>query len=78
MIDRILVGLDGSPLAERALPHAAAVAQAFGAELVLMRVLEDDAKSGGPVDPVAWRLRRSEAQAYLRRVAEGVAGFWSP
>jgi nucleotide-binding universal stress UspA family protein len=73
MIHRILVGLDGSPLAERALPHAAVLAEALGAELVLMRVLEDDAKSGAPIDPVAWRLRRSEAAAYLRRVAAQVA-----
>ena len=37
---RILLPLDGSSMAERALPHAAAQAECFGAELILLRVLE--------------------------------------
>lgn len=38
MYRRIVVALDGSELAELALPHAEALAAAFGAGLVLMRV----------------------------------------
>ncbi len=36
---RILVPLDGSPLSESALPHARALATAFDAEIILLRVL---------------------------------------
>ncbi|HWQ13325.1 MAG TPA: universal stress protein [Roseiflexaceae bacterium] len=39
MTRRILVPLDGSPLAEAALPHAAALARAAGDELLLLRVV---------------------------------------
>ena len=37
---RILVPLDGSPLSERALPVATALAQKFGSEIILLRVLD--------------------------------------
>src|SRR5437870_4600411 len=40
MYHRILVPLDGSPRAERILPHAEALAQKFGTQLVLVRVVE--------------------------------------
>jgi nucleotide-binding universal stress UspA family protein len=39
MYNRILLPLDGSPLAELALPHAAALAEHFQAELILFKVL---------------------------------------
>ncbi len=39
MYRRVLVPLDGSPLAEAALPHAVAVAGRFGAALTLMQVV---------------------------------------
>lgn len=38
MYERILVPLDGSPLAEAVLPHAQTLAQSLGAEIVLLRV----------------------------------------
>lgn len=38
MYQRILVPLDGSPLAEGVLPHVQGLAQSLGAELVLLRV----------------------------------------
>jgi nucleotide-binding universal stress UspA family protein len=37
MFTRLLVPLDGSPLAEMALPAARALAELFGAELFLVR-----------------------------------------
>jgi nucleotide-binding universal stress UspA family protein len=40
MYHTILVPLDGSPRAERILPHVEAVAQKFGAQLVLVQVVE--------------------------------------
>ncbi len=36
----ILVPLDGSPLAERAIPLATALAEKFGSEILLLRVLD--------------------------------------
>ncbi len=67
MIRRILVPLDGSQIAERALPHAAALARAFEAQVVLLQVLAGGERRSGrmPVDAVEWRLRRREAVAYL-------------
>ncbi len=40
MYKRILIPLDGSLLAEQALPHAAALAEHFQAELILLKVLK--------------------------------------
>lgn len=40
MYKRILVPLDGSACSEAALPHAEALADKFGAALILMRVVE--------------------------------------
>ncbi len=66
MIRRILVPLDGSPIAERALPHAAALARAFGAQVLLLQVLAGERRAGRwPVDAAEWRLRRRETVAYL-------------
>jgi len=39
MYSRILLPLDGSPLAEQAFPHAVALAERFQAELILFKVL---------------------------------------
>lgn len=73
-IQRLLVLLDGSPLAERALGHATAVARAFGAEILLLRVLSQERRSGRhAVDSAEWRLRRKEAEAYLKRIASRLA-----
>jgi len=38
MYKKILVPLDGSPLAEEVLPHAEALAKSEGAEIILLRV----------------------------------------
>ena len=67
MFDHILVPLDGSSLAECVLPHAAAVAQAFGARVTLVRVLERTRTAGrtGPVDLLDWQISKREAGAYL-------------
>ncbi len=42
LIDNILVSLDGSALAEKALPHAQQLAQQFGATLHLVSVAEGE------------------------------------
>jgi nucleotide-binding universal stress UspA family protein len=67
MLERMLVPLDGSSLAECVLPHAVALARAFGSRITLLQVLErahaaDQTRS---VDPLGWHIRKAEAGAYL-------------
>ena len=69
MIERILVPLDGSAFAEAALPQAVALADAFAAEIVLLRVV-GPAPGDAPRANFAWRLLRAEAEAYLEEIAD--------
>jgi nucleotide-binding universal stress UspA family protein len=70
---RILVPLDGSPLAEEALPHAMRLARASAAIVTLLHVLPTrssaDPINADSADSVDWRMRRLEMLGYLRRVA---------
>ncbi len=67
---RILVPLDGSPLAEEALPHALRLAQVFQVPLLLLQVLDvQPAVLEHCLDSPDWRLRRLQAQRYLETVA---------
>lgn len=72
MFSHILVPLDGSPLAECVLPHAVALARAFGARSTLVRVLERSTTTGRlrSVDPLEWQFYKAEVSAYL----DGVTG----
>lgn len=74
MLQRILLPLDGSTLAESALPHALALAETAGGTLILAHVLEQTHQPGqrGPVDPVGWHLRKAEAHSYLESVLNQV------
>jgi nucleotide-binding universal stress UspA family protein len=75
MLDKVLVLLDGSTLAQCVLPHAHTIAEAFGAEMTLLRVLEaEDKDTRTQVDPVNWHLRKVEAQSYLN----GLLYSWPP
>jgi nucleotide-binding universal stress UspA family protein len=67
MFERILVPLDGSPLAECVLPHAIAIASAFESEVTLLRVSEQPASIGRSLFPdlAQWRFGEVEAKAYL-------------
>lgn len=85
MYDRIVVPLDGSELAEHALPHAAAIAAKFDALVHLVRVFELQALAAGAVpiaDPAlaaasvtsgvyeqAMEAEREKCESYLREVA---------
>ncbi|MBI3965980.1 MAG: universal stress protein, partial [Chloroflexi bacterium] len=65
----ILVPLDGSALAEQALPHAATLARKMGSGLTLARVVTATTLRGD--DPQeALRLALAEAESYLTRTAE--------
>jgi len=76
-VQRILVPLDGSKLAERALPHAQTLAQAHGAEILLVRIVEPPSDLEVAELYVAWespeklyRHRQTAAEQYLGRVQE--------
>jgi nucleotide-binding universal stress UspA family protein len=60
MYRRIVVTLDGSELAERALPHAEALADRFGAQLILVRATPAAGVSADALD-----ADRREADRYL-------------
>jgi len=64
MTRTILLPLDGSPLAERALPYAAHLASATGARLVLMH---------GDAPTAATHAPQFDVQAFAHRVREGQA-----
>jgi nucleotide-binding universal stress UspA family protein len=74
MLDRIMVALDGSSLAEQTLPYASALAKAFEAEVILLRVVETPAGgTGRALDSFNWRLERTEAIAYLEHIGSRLA-----
>jgi len=74
MFTRILVPLDGSPLAEVVIPHAELFARIFGASIHLLRVLEPISYHENPaaVDPLRWQLHKAEAEAYMLGMANRV------
>jgi len=75
MYKRILLPLDGSTLAEQALPYAIVQAERFGAELILLKVLEPllPKSRGSPQAAIerAEELTSALAREYLERVAAG-------
>jgi nucleotide-binding universal stress UspA family protein len=74
MYKLILVPLDGSELAEQALPHAIAHAEQFGSEIVLIRVLEplQDHTMLRTAGKRAERLTSDLAHEHLERLAASV------
>lgn len=68
MSKQILVPLDGSPLAERALPYAESLARATEARVVLLRAVEAHAFTGRG-RAKARMAAMAEAEAYLDGIA---------
>jgi len=71
MFDPVLVPLDGSLLAECALPHAVAIARAFNAKVVLLRVLDRNQANGKAqlLDLVNWQINKTGAKLYMEKTA---------
>jgi nucleotide-binding universal stress UspA family protein len=67
MFKNILVPLDGSKLAEMALPPVASLAQAFGARVTLLHVIEKDAPQ--TIHHEHHLTQADEAGDYLKQVA---------
>ena len=75
MYKRVLIPLDGSALAEQALPHAIAQARHFQAELILLRVLEPFPHARGMSLGDLERIKQQAstwAREYLERLAADV------
>ena len=76
MYSLLLVPLDGSDLAERALPHAKVLANEFNSKILLLRVVTPS-PSLTEIEPVAVDIERAqiaEAEEYLERVREPLTG----
>lgn len=72
-VEHILVALDGSDMAEKALPAAADLARASGADLTLLHVVSSTATMGPrlfPIMPDDVVTAMEKADAYLDEVAE--------
>lgn len=72
MFNKILVPLDGSALAESVLPYVVALAHNPAVEVTLLHVLEQNnpPDQARPVDPISWRFRQIETQAYLESIKQ--------
>ena len=75
MFKHILLPLDGSSLAERVLPHAVALSNAFDAQITLLRVIHKESEDGQSniINPMTWQMRKSEAEAYLNSIQNRLA-----
>ncbi|MCP5095888.1 MAG: universal stress protein [Chloroflexi bacterium] len=79
--NRILVTLDGSRLAEKAIVPAVSIAKAIKAELILLRVTDLPQIAVDTVDPLVMKQdldklearERIEAKAYLEHVAKNIS-----
>lgn len=71
MFNPILVPLDGSLLAECVLPHVVAIARAFDARIILLRVLEKNKANGTAqmFDLLNWQLKKTGAKLYLEKIS---------
>jgi nucleotide-binding universal stress UspA family protein len=74
MFNRILVPLDGSPLAERAIPHAVLFARIFKSSIILLQVLEPTTYYENPkaVDPLRWQIHKAEVDMYMQGIAHRI------
>ena len=71
MFDPILVPLDGSLLAECVLPHVVAIARAFDAKVILLRVLDKNQASEKAqlFDLLNWQINKTGAKLYLEKIS---------
>jgi nucleotide-binding universal stress UspA family protein len=80
MYTKILVPLDGSALAERALPHAGEIARSTGAEVILLQVvgapLGDAPEAGQSEETRAFQEAVAATRTYLGTIAGKLAEEW--
>lgn len=75
MFKRILVPLDGSEFAERALPHAEFFARVFDSKIILLHVMETrrEINQSRSEDPINWKIRENRAEKYMQETVAKVA-----
>ena len=85
MLTTILLPLDGSPLAERAVPYAETLARAAGAKVILLRVpaptsyWDPEPRPGsrpGSVPKLRWARSRSASASAAWRSSRPCATTW--
>ena len=71
MFDPVMVPLDGSLLAECVLQHVVAIARAFDAKVILLRVLDKKQASEKAqlFDLVNWQINKTGAKLYLEKIS---------
>ena len=69
-IRHVSVCIDQSPVGDRIVPHAIAMARAFGAKLTVLHALEPPPQGpkAMPTDPLEWEIQRTEARRHLAAV----------
>jgi len=77
MFDPVLVPLDGSLIAECVLPHAVAIARAFDAKVILLRVLDKNQASEKAqlFDLLNWQINKTGAKLYLEKISARLQKF---
>jgi len=70
----ILACVDGSPHSADVLAWAIALSRNLNAPLQTLQLLDQSATPGAPQDPLAWELRRREAQNQIQRLVEAAWG----
>ena len=60
--------VNGSAASELVIPHAVAIARAFGGRVTVLRVVECGTMGDAPTDPLEWDIRRREAREHVEQV----------
>ena len=60
--------VNGSAMSELVIPHALAIARAFGGRVTLLGVVESGTTGDVPTDPLEWDIRRREARQHVEQV----------
>lgn len=74
MFEQVIVPLDGSRMAQCALPAAVSIATTYNSEIELLHVLsESQSDVSTQVDPLQWHMRKAESESYLSTIAHTLA-----
>ena len=60
--------VNGSAMSKLVVPHALAIARAFGGRVTVVRVLECGTTGDVPTDPLEWDIRRREAREHVEHL----------
>ncbi|MEL7626467.1 MAG: universal stress protein [Anaerolineaceae bacterium] len=74
MFEKILLTLDGSALAEKAIPHAIEFARIFNSRIFLLHVLQSEPgmESAVHTEPLNWQLHKAKTENYLHGIANQI------